>query len=91
MPDPNHRRVAREDVVPEHGERLIVRCDRPSCDHAVLLDPRPLFGGRRQWPREGRSDRFRCRCGHREASVSYTRNATQPDGPVSPAAIALWF
>lgn len=91
MPDPNRPRIAREDVLPEHGERLIVRCDSPSCDHAILMDPRPVFGARRNWPAEGRSCRFRCRCGHREASVSYTRNSSQRDGPVPPAAIALWF
>lgn len=89
MPDPN-RRMAREDIAPEHGRRLIVQCDRPTCDHAVLMDPRPLFGASRQWPAEGRSSRFRCRCGSRETRISYTRNASQANGPISPAVIALW-
>ena len=57
----------------------------------MMLDPRPLFGPRRNWPTEGRSGRFRCQCGHREAVVSYTRNASSNDGPISPAAIALWY
>ena len=91
MPDPNAPKLAREDAVPRFGRRMIVRCDRPGCDHAVLMDPRPLFGPQRAWPTEGRSSRFRCRCGHREAQVAYTRNASQEDGPISPGAIGLWF
>jgi hypothetical protein len=91
MAPPDEARLAREDVVPQHGERLIVRCDRPGCDHAVLMDPRLTFGGRRNWPQAGRSGRFRCRCGHREAVIVYTRNSSQSDGPVPPAALALWF
>lgn len=91
MPDPNRPRLAREDVAPEHGQRLIVQCDRPGCDHAVLLDPRPLFGGRRNWPPEGRSHRFRCQCGHREAKVIYTRHSTAPNGPIPASVISLWY
>ena len=91
MPDLNDRRVAREDIAPEFGERMVVRCDSPVCDHAVLMDPRPLFGRRRNWPCEGRSKRFRCRCGHRVTVVSFTRNSSQANGPVPPAALALWF
>lgn len=83
--------LAREDIAPEHGERLIVRCDLPGCDRAVLMDPRPLFGGRRNWPWEGRSERLRCQCGSRVAVVTYTRNSSQSDGPVPLAALALWF
>ncbi|WP_421729121.1 hypothetical protein [Brevundimonas sp.] len=55
MPDPNRPRLAREDRAPEYGQRLIVQCDRPGCERAVLMDPRPLFGARRNWPAEGRS------------------------------------
>ena len=91
MPDPNRPRVAREDFVPEFGQRLIIQCDRPGCDHAVLMDPRPLFGGRRSWPAEGVSYRFRCQCGHRVAKVTYTRQSAGLTGPISPAAIALWY
>lgn len=90
MPEGNRPR-AREDVQPEHGRRIIVRCDRPGCDHATLMDPRPLFGGPRNWPAQGRSGRFRCKCGHREAVVTYTRHADAPNGPISPDAIRLWF
>lgn len=85
------RRMPREDIAPTHGRRIIVQCDRPGCGHAVLMDPRPLFGSGRNWPVEGRSSRFRCQCGHREARVTYTRNAEQANGPVSAAAIQLWF
>lgn len=87
---PEHPR-ARELVEPTRGKRLLVRCDRPGCERAVLLDPQRTFGSRATWPAEGRSSRFRCACGSREARVPYTRNASQPDGPVSPAAISLWF
>ena len=91
MPDPNRPRVAREDVVPEHGRRMVVQCDRPECGRAVLMDPRPLFGSASKWPVEGRSNRFRCTCGSRVARVSYTRNSSQAEGPIPPAALALWF
>lgn len=91
MPDPNRPRVAREDVVPEHGRRMVVQCDRPECGRAVLMDPRPLFGATRKWPVEGRSNRFRCTCGSRVARISYTRNSAQAEGPIPPAALALWF
>lgn len=90
MPEAN-RSAPREIAGPAHGRRLIVQCDWPGCDHATLLDPRPLFGGRHNWPAEGRTGRFRCRFGHREAVVSYTRNASSADGPISLAAIALWY
>jgi hypothetical protein len=90
MPDPNQRR-AREDIAPEHGRRMIVQCDRPECGHAVLMDPRPLFGSNRSWPVAGGSNRFRCQCGSRVANVSYTRNSAQNEGPIPPAALALWF
>ncbi len=90
MPEAN-RNLPREVAVPARGHRLIVRCDRPGCDHATLLDPHPLFGARHNWPAEGRTARFRCCCGSREAVVSYTRNASSSDGPISLAAIALWY
>jgi len=54
------------------------------------MDPRPVFGGRRNWPQEGRSTRFRCVCGGRESEVSYTANTAQADGPISLDAIRLW-
>lgn len=85
------RRRSREDMAPEIGRRLVVRCDSPLCDHAVLMDPRPVFGAPRYWPASGPSYRFRCRCGHRVACVSYTDNADQAEGPISPAALKLWF
>ena len=91
MPAPNSPRIAREDVAPEHGRRMVVQCDRPECGRAVLMDPRPLFGANRKWPVEGRSNRFRCTCGSRVARVSYTRNAAQAEGPIPPSALALWF
>lgn len=70
---------------------MVVQCDRPECGRAVLMDPGPLFGSTRQWPVEGRSSRFRCICGSRVARISYTRNASQAEGPIPPAALALWF
>ena len=91
MPDLHRPRVAREDLPPEFGQRLIVQCDRPGCDHAALMDPRPLFGGRRHWPPEGRSSRFRCQCGHREARVTYTRHSTAPNGSLPASVISLWY
>lgn len=91
MPDPNRPRLAREDRAPEYGQRLIVQCDRPGCERAVLMDPRPLFGARRNGPAEGRSYRFRCQCGHREARVTDTRHATAPNGPLSASVISLWY
>ncbi len=84
-------RRAREDIAPEHGRRMIVQCDRPECGRAVLVDPRPLFGSTRSRPVAGRSSRFRCQCGSRVANVSYTRNSAQTEGPIPPAALALWF
>ena len=82
--------IPREDRGSGVGARLIVACDAPSCDHAVLMDPRSLFGARRMWPLAGRSSRFRCRCGSRETKLSYTANTSQRDGPISPDAIRLW-
>ncbi len=84
-------RVPRVDIVPAVGRRLAVRCDLPGCGRAALMDPRPLFGAARHWPVAGRSYRFRCQCGHRVAQVSYTSNADQAEGPISQAALKLWF
>jgi hypothetical protein len=84
-------RLPREDIVPTAGRRLVVRCDAPVCGRAALLDPRPLFGSARHWPAMGRSYRFRCQCGHRVAQVSYSNNADAAEGPISPAALKLWF
>lgn len=81
----------RETPEPGRGPRMAVRCLAPGCDHASLMDPEPLFGVRRFWPTSGRSERFRCRCGGREAMVSYTSNTAQADGPISPDAIRLWL
>ena len=83
--------TVREDIVPEVGRRLVVRCDAAKCDHAALLDPKPLFGSPRHWPPTGSSYRFRCQCGHRVSRVSYTHNADQAEGPISSAALKLWF
>lgn len=91
MPDLNAPRVAWEDVVPPVGRRLIVRCDRPNCDHASIIDPRNVFGSARDWPVRGRSERFRCICGSRESRVDYTNNADARDGPIGRSALALWF
>ena len=62
-----------------------------ACGRAALLDPRSLFGAATHWPVAGRSYRFRCQCGHRVAQVSYTSNADQAEGPISQAALKLWF
>ena len=82
--------VPREDRSAGVGARLIVACEAANCSHAVLMDPRPLFGARRFWPVSGRSERFRCRCGSRETKLSYTVNTSQKDGPISADAIRLW-
>lgn len=84
------RRTPREDRQAEDGARLIVSCEAAGCDHAVLMDPAPLFGARRHWPVAGRSERFRCRCGSRETALSYTANTAQREGPMSKDAIRLW-
>lgn len=91
MREQGEQRVPREDIVPEVGRRLVVRCDSPACEHAVLMDPRPIFGARRYWPAVGPSYRFRCQCGHRVSRVSYTDNSSQAEGAISSAALKLWF
>lgn len=71
--------------------RLVVVCGARGCDRAALMDPRPLFGARRFWPVAGPSERFRCTCGSRSTTLSYTSNTAQQDGPVCRDAIRLWF
>jgi hypothetical protein len=83
-------RVPREDRKPSVGARMIVACQASGCDHAALVDPRPIFGARRDWPAAGRSTRFRCRCGSRETTLAYTVNTAQSEGPMSKDAIRLW-
>lgn len=82
--------IAREDIVTPGGRRLIVQCTMVGCDHAVLMDQRKVFGSPREWPREGHSDRFRCRCGSRQTKLSYTRNEAFGEGPISHSVINLW-
>jgi hypothetical protein len=91
MPDPDAAHVAREDVAPAIGKRLVVRCEQPNCDHAAIIDPRKVFGSARDWPVRGRSERFRCICGSRASRVDYTNNADVRDGPIDRASLALWF
>lgn len=91
MPDRNAPRVAREDLAPSEGRRLIVSCDQPNCDRAAVIDPRKLFGSPRDWPSRGASERFRCLCGSRQSRVDYTNNADVREGPIDRASLALWF
>lgn len=91
MREQGERRVPREDIVPEIGRGMVVSCDSRHCDHAVLMDPRPVFGAPRYWPSVGPSYRFRSQCGHRIARVSYTDNADQAEGSISAAALKLCF
>lgn len=72
------------------GDKLLVSCEARGCDHIVLMDPRPLFGSRRFWPVSGRSERFRCRCGSRETTLSYTLNTAAHDTAMSKDVIRLW-
>jgi hypothetical protein len=83
------RRPAREDAEPPHGRRMVVGCER--CTNTVLLNPQSVFGSKAAWPAEGRSYRFRCQCGSREAKVRYTTNQSQKEGPISRDALRLWF
>lgn len=71
--------------------RLVVRCLTPGCSHAAVVDPRDVFASRREWPAEGRSQRFRCGCGGRESHVSYTANTSQANGSVSLETLRLWL
>jgi hypothetical protein len=83
------RRVPREDVVPAGGRRLVVKCERAGCGRGALLDPRKIFGEARNWPKVGRSSRFRCTCGCRDSQIRYTNNTAQAEGPLSAGAM-LW-
>lgn len=83
--------MAREDIAPPVGRRLVVRCLASNCGHAALIDQRRYFSNARDWPRAGVSSRFRCLCGSRQASVSYTNDAYAAEGPIHFAALALWF
>lgn len=84
-------RQAREDIPSPGGPGLIVKCDAPGCGRAAVLDPRPLFGGRRDWPSEGPSTRFRCSCGGRQATIQHTLRTVENYGPVDRASLALWY
>ncbi len=84
-------KMAREDIAPPVGRRMIVRCLAKTCGHAALIDQRRYFPDARDWPREGASNRFRCVCGSRQATVAYTRDAYAAEGTIHPAALALWF
>lgn len=96
MPAPNITdegayRPAREDLPQEGGPALIIRCAMPGCRHAALLDPRPLFGSRRNWPAPGASSRFRCVCGGRQATVTHTPRTVDRYGSIDEASLRLWF
>lgn len=84
-------RMAREDIPPPVGRRMVVRCLAGGCKNASLIDQRRYFDNPRDWPREGSSTRFRCVCGSRQASVSYTRHVRAKEGTIDPASLALWF
>lgn len=83
--------MAREDIPPPVGRRMVVRCSIEGCGNAALIDQRRYFTNPRDWPREGASTRFRCVCGGRQATVSYTRDAYAKEGTIDPASLALWF
>ena len=70
---------------------MVVRCLAAGCDHAALIDQRRYFSNTHDWPAEGVSTRFRCVCGSRQARVQYTRHGEAGEGPIHPAALALWF
>mgnify|MGYP003574952391 CR=1 FL=1 len=92
MPRTDERRVAREDLPAEGGPCLVVRCTMPGCSHAAVLDPRALFGlGRRTWPAAGASQRFRCVCGGRQATLDYPGRTADRYGPIDQASLALWY
>lgn len=85
------RRIPREDLPPTGGPGLIVRCAMPGCTHAALLDPRILFGARRDWPVAGPTTRFRCLCGGRQATVGLARRPVERYGAIDRASLALWY
>ena len=66
--------------MPEPPRLLLVRCLAPGCFHEAVLDALALFpGGDR--PPPGRSDRFRCLCGARRATLEYLRRRPRPANP----------
>ena len=85
------RRIPREDLPPDGGPGLIVRCALPGCSHAAVLDPRRLFGPKRDWPADGPTTRFRCLCGGRQAIVSRAGRPVDRYGPIDRASLALWY
>ncbi len=56
---------------------LVARCTR-ACGACLVLDAEDALGSYR--PPEGRSDRFRCICGGREAEVAYDEQPTAAAG-----------
>lgn len=85
-------RVQREDLPGEGSSpALVVQCRLPGCGHAALVDPRRLFGGKRDWPAAGLTGRFRCACGGRQASLSYSDRSGWREGPIDRASLALWY
>lgn len=70
--------------------RMIVRCLSPGCVHVALLDARTVFGPARDWPKAGRSQRFRCVCGGRESRISYAGETTPVEVQAEADAIHLW-
>lgn len=89
MPDFERTRIAREDIPPPVGRRMVVRCERIGCGHAAIIDPRTLFSPT-GWPREGWSNRFRCFCGCRYNQVTYTSNIALRERAIGKVALALW-
>ncbi|RZJ44533.1 MAG: hypothetical protein EON86_03160 [Brevundimonas sp.] len=85
------RRIPREDLPQAGGPGLIVRCALPGCTHAAVLDPRPLFGARPNWPAAGETTRFRCRCGGRRAVIRHAGRPVDRYGPIDRASLALWY
>lgn len=87
----DERRIAREDLPPEGGPGLVVRCAMPGCARAAVLNPRDLFGAKHLWPAAGASSRFRCRCGGRQSTLSYPKRLVAHYGPIDRASLDLWY
>ena len=87
----DERRLAREDLPPEGGPGLVVRCALPGCARAAVLDPRALFGAKARWPAAGASARFRCACGGRRTTVSYPKRPVSKFGAIDWASLDLWY
>ncbi|HWW10966.1 MAG TPA: hypothetical protein VN018_00515 [Brevundimonas sp.] len=83
--------MAREDLPLEGGPGMIVRCTTGDCTHAAILDPRALFGARHLWPADGVTNRFRCVCGGRQATIDYPARTVDRYGPIDRASLALWY